>query len=609
MKKIICILLAVILCTFSTFTAYAETPSIKISQNSAEEVFDENHFGIDLTGAECGLSANLVKNGSFENDGRAWSAEGTQFALGDSDPVSEANKIYSVIAVQNSAVLKNQGYSEKKSIPVTEGERYKFTCCVKNVDFDGEVSVMLSSSKGNSNRIKLAEDTIGKKSWETLSTEITAPCDGMGELEIIFNGSGTLQLDNVSLVPMNSFGFGNEAWKFASLRDDTVQALKMLNPSFVMFCAQADAWPATVGKPSQRTDGAEIGCHEYLQLCRELNSKPIPAFDTDDFENSDTDNSVQGVIDLIEYANADSLTSYFGALRAGNGSEEAFGIEYIYLKGKGKALGKIQSAVEEKYENVTVLTDSEAESILSVTDYGKGKTKNNMGTAILSAKAMLESESGFVSYKNSVGFEGEEKDEPCMIRVSPGGISLSPEYYAQLMFSNNFGEQKIALPQIHEKITQTARLDSAKQILYVYLVNEGASRVVELAPDGFGNADYISVQSLSSAFKSTANIMGKQRIAPREEELESDGTGIKLELKSNSVTVLRIAYGGNTGSNFYTLPEELDLSTKLYIPPAFGIIAAVLAVSVPLGTVFGFILYKKILSKNKKDKRTSKEDE
>ena len=607
MKKTICFLLSFLLCAFGGFNAYAETPSVKISQSSAENTFNENPFGIDLTSTVYGLSANSVNNGSFDNEIEGWSVEGTQFALGDSDPVSEENSVYSVITVLNSAVLKNHGYGEKRAIPLVKGERYKFSCSIKNIDFSGEVCVMLSSSGESSNRIKLSEDTLSKKSWEMLSTEITAPCDGMGELEITFSGSGSLQLDNVSLVPMNSFGFGSEEWKYTALRDDTVQTLKMLSPSFVMFGADAQYWQSSTGELSRRTDGTEVGCHEYLQLCRDLNAEPIPVFDADKIKNSDDDvNSVQGVLDLIEYANADSLTSYFGALRAGNGSEDAFNVRHVYLRGNNSALGRIRTAIEEKYDSITVLTDNDTESILSITDYGKGRTKSNMGAAVLSAKAMLGSKSDFISFKNSIGYESKEKDQPFMIRVSPGGISLSPEYYVQLLLSNNFSEQEIKLPEIHEKITQTARLDSAKQILCVYFINEGASRVIELEPDGFDGAKYISAQTLSSAFKSTANLIGKQRIAPSEQEVEADGAGIRIELKSNSITVVRIAYAGNTGSNFYTLPTELDLSTKLYIPPALRIIAAVLAVSVPLGTVLGFFLYKKVISIKK---RTAREDE
>lgn len=601
MKKIICFILAFTVCAFGGITAYAETPAVKISESAAESVFADNPYGIDLTNTGYGLSANLVKNGSFANGDDGWSFEGTQCVIGDSDPVSNVNTAYTVISVQNRCVLANHGYGDKNAMSFAEGERYNFSCMIKNIDFSGEILIQLSSAGSGSNIIKISDDTLSKKAWNRVNEYISAVSTDMGELEITFSGSGSLQFDSVSLVPQNSFGNGTEEWKYTALRDDTVQALKMLNPSFVMFGADGDSWQSGIGDALQRADGTEVGCHEYLQLCRDLNAEPIPTIDTDKIENADnTDNYIQGVLDLVEYANADSITSYFGALRAGNGSEETFGVKHIYLKGSGSTLGRIRTAVEEKFDSVTVLTDSDTESIMNVTDYGKGETKNNMGAGVLSAKAMLGSDAGFISYKNAIGFDGGENGEPCMITASPKGISLSPEYYVQLLMSNNFSEQKISLPQISEKITQTARLDSGRQILTVYIVNEGASKVIDLVPDGFDDAEYISAQSISSAFKTTANIIGKQRLAPMGKEIEADGNNIKLEVKSHSVTVVRIAYGGNTGSNFYTFPEELDLSTRLYIPVAVRIIAAVLAVSVPLGTVIGFFLYKKVLSKKKR---------
>lgn len=43
------------------------------------------------------------------------------------------------------------------------------------------------------------------------------------------------------------------------------------------------------------------------------------------------DNYVQDVLDLIEYANGDATTSYWGALRAANGHAKPFNLQYIGL--------------------------------------------------------------------------------------------------------------------------------------------------------------------------------------------------------------------------------------------------------------------------------------
>ena len=66
---------------------------------------------------------------------------------------------------------------------------------------------------------------------------------------------------------------------------------------------------------------------------------------------------------------------------------------------------------------------------------------------------------------------------------------------------------------------------------------------------------------------------------------------------------MRIAYGENTGDNFYILPEDIDCTVKKYIPPSVKIICAAIVLSVLLGTVIGFFMYRNIISKNAKKKK------
>lgn len=76
------------------------------------------------------------------------------------------------------------------------------------------------------------------------------------------------------------------------------------------------------------------------------------------------DNYVQDVLDLIEYANGDATTSYWGALRAANGHAKPFNLQYIGLGNENwgavyernfKALYKV---VKEKYPQITVISSA-----------------------------------------------------------------------------------------------------------------------------------------------------------------------------------------------------------------------------------------------------------
>lgn len=77
---------------------------------------------------------------------------------------------------------------------------------------------------------------------------------------------------------------------------------------------------------------------------------------TDEFKNY-----VQDVLDLIEYANGDSKTTYFGSLRAQNGSVQPFEMKYIQIGGDnyGEAywrnFDEIKKAINEKYPDITVV--------------------------------------------------------------------------------------------------------------------------------------------------------------------------------------------------------------------------------------------------------------
>lgn len=77
---------------------------------------------------------------------------------------------------------------------------------------------------------------------------------------------------------------------------------------------------------------------------------------TDEFKNY-----VQDVLDLIEYANGDSKTTYFGSLRAQNGSAQPFEMKYIQIGGDnyGEAywrnFAEIKKAINEKYPDITVV--------------------------------------------------------------------------------------------------------------------------------------------------------------------------------------------------------------------------------------------------------------
>ena len=151
-------------------------------------------------------------------------------------------------------------------------------------------------------------------------------------------------------------------------------------------------------------------------------------------------------------------------------------------------------------------------------------------------------------------------------------------------------------------VYQSVTVDSDKQVIYIKLVNSGDSRKINVSLDGFENINAVSNQFIANRFKSASNEVGKQRVAPEEKKIKTDGNTFKVELKSNSVNVIRVAYGSNTGESLYRLPDNINLKTKGYVPTR--VIAAVLIIGTCFvgGSIIGFLVYAKVLKKKESDK-------
>ena len=74
------------------------------------------------------------------------------------------------------------------------------------------------------------------------------------------------------------------------------------------------------------------------------------------------DNYVQDILDLIEFANGDKTTTYWGALRAAYGHEEPYNLKYIELGNENwgevywRNFDALYKAVKEKYPDIQIIT-------------------------------------------------------------------------------------------------------------------------------------------------------------------------------------------------------------------------------------------------------------
>ena len=234
--------------------------------------------------------------------------------------------------------------------------------------------------------------------------------------------------------------------------------------------------------------------------------------------------------------------------------------------------------------------------------FGTMETKTNIWSAVEVASYLTGAErNGDVVKMTSYAPTFAKVNANCwdinMIWFDSQSVCYTPDYYAQMLFSNNLGNQYVETDSVGEDVYQSVTVDTEKQVLYIKLVNAGSSKKVNIAVDGFGNINKVSNQFISNTYKSASNELGKQRVAPEEKKIKASGNSFKAELKSNSVNVIRVAYGKNNGESLYSLPDNISLKTKGYVPTR--VIAAVLIIATCfiVGSVGGFLVYTKVLKK------------
>ena len=327
MKKFLCIILTALLCFAPSLTVLAAENEGNIltlgTKDSTHEV-SELLYGVALEdvsfAGDGGLSANLINNGSFEDTEKpenGWVFDHTAAVLSKKDPLNKNNTNYELLAFDGRGTLENLGYTEiydyksfkyddssaqKGDMGFREDVKYDFSCFVKNVDFEGTISVYINTRANKGSAVQISTNGMGDTEWTQLTATLTSKETADGSLVIVFDGKGTLQFDFASLIPQDSYGYGKETWKNVNLRADMVEAIKNLNPSFIRFpggalvdgssTAQLYNWKNTIGKPSERkqtqnvwanasggryyVNSNSLGYHEYFQLCEDLNSTPVP---------------------------------------------------------------------------------------------------------------------------------------------------------------------------------------------------------------------------------------------------------------------------------------------------------------------------------------------
>ena len=325
------------------------------------------HFFEDINfGADGGLYAELVKNRSFEfpQNLMGWDTFGN-VTLQNDGPF-ERNPHY--------VRLGNPGHAHKRTgienegffgIGVKADELYRFSVWARGENQKIRVELIDNASMGETQVITSKDLTVNSKEWKKYEVILTPKATfAKAHLRIFLASSGTVDLEHVSLFPVNT-------WKNREngLRKDLVQALLDTKPGIFRFpggCIVEGTdiedryqWKNSVGLVENRPLNSNrweytfphrfypdyhqtygMGFFELFQLAEDLGAEPLPVVNCGlacQYQNNTPDahvkvedlgSYIQDALDLIEFANGSADTEW-GKLRADMGHPEPFNLKFI----------------------------------------------------------------------------------------------------------------------------------------------------------------------------------------------------------------------------------------------------------------------------------------
>lgn len=223
---------------------------------------------------------------------------------------------------------------------IARGKRYIASLHLRQKGIEGRASVWISLKKGGKifARQKVPRfSSDGDKCILALNPDETSPG---AEFSITLKGKGTLWIDQVSLLPEDSYlGHGT--------RKDILESILSLRPAFIRWpggwFSENYRWRDGVGPPDLRPvrikyyssirvkrdpswESNHFGTDEFIQFCRDTRAIPILTVNIG-YGGEDPEELLEEASSWVEYCNGKSTTPW-GALRQANGFPEPHGVKY-----------------------------------------------------------------------------------------------------------------------------------------------------------------------------------------------------------------------------------------------------------------------------------------
>ena len=407
---------------FTGFFANAQKTTLEVDVAKTVTKIQPTMFGLffeDINfAADGGLYAEMIKNRSFEFDKplMGWDQPNSKrlslnkqsgFALPITVLENKTNPNFCRVQVNDDKgyALVNEGF---RGMGVKKDAKYNLSLKVAN--HDGAIKKIIIQFIDKDKKV-LGETSIVPTSndWKSYSAQFSATqTEAKAKLKITFEGTGTIDLDMISLFP-------EDTWKGRKngLRKDIVQLLYDMKPGFLRFpggcivegrtLADRYQWKNSVGAVENRKtminrwnmefpqkaapdyfQSFGLGFFEYFQLSEDIGAAALPVlscgmacqYNTGELTPIDElDPYVQDALDLIEFANGSEATPW-GKLRSDMGHPKPFNLKYIGVGNEQWGPDYIErykifeKAIKEKYPKITIVSGSGPSPDGEYFDYG-----------------------------------------------------------------------------------------------------------------------------------------------------------------------------------------------------------------------------------------------
>lgn len=393
-------------------TIQAQTHVMDVETNKIGAPIQKTMYGLffeDINyAADGGLYGELVKNRSFEfpQHFMGWKTFGN-ITMKDDGPFKRC---------PHYVELSDPGHSERRTglqnegffgIGVLKGEDYRFSVWAKAPAGTAKIKVQLidENSMEEHQEFASANLEITSNEWKKYEVILKSPkTDNKSNLRIYLDGTKTVDLEHVSLFPVNTFkGRQN------GMRRDLGQALADEHPGVLRFpggcivegtdLATRYQWKNTIGPVEDRPlnqnrwehtfdyrfypdyyQSYGLGFFEFFQLAEDLGAEPLPVLNVGmacQFQNWDKESAhvalndlnpyIQDCLDLIQFANGDT-TTVWGKKRAQMGHPAPFNMKMIAVGNEQwgdfyfKRLEPFVKAIRKVYPKIKIVGTSGPDS-------------------------------------------------------------------------------------------------------------------------------------------------------------------------------------------------------------------------------------------------------